>query len=129
MSETLDAKDDACLIAQSLMGHREAFGLIVERYKTLICSLAYARTGDLSQSEDLAQETFVAAWKQLGNLREPQKLKSWLCGIARNLICDAVKHQGREHRRAAADRVPVGDFLYVRFQDRAGEFALLRGAV
>jgi RNA polymerase sigma factor (sigma-70 family) len=101
MTETLDAKDDAHLIAESLMGHREAFGLIVERYKTLICSLAYARTGDLSQSEDLAQETFVAAWKQLGNLREPQKLKSWLCGIARNLTCDAVKHQGREPSHAA----------------------------
>jgi RNA polymerase sigma factor (sigma-70 family) len=59
-------------------------------------ALAYSATGNLSQSEDLAQETFVTAWKQLRNLREPEKLRSWLCRIARNLICDALRQQGRE---------------------------------
>ena len=35
------------------------------------------------RSEELAQETFVTAWKALGDLDEPARLKSWLCGIAR----------------------------------------------
>jgi len=87
---------DANLVAESLTGNREAFAQIVARYQTLVCSLAYSGTGDMSQSEDLAQETFVAAWKQLGNLREPHKLRSWLCRIARNLACDALSKQGRE---------------------------------
>jgi DNA-directed RNA polymerase specialized sigma24 family protein len=47
--------------------------------------LAYNATGSLAQSEDLAQEAFVIAWKQLPALREPEKLRSWLCGIVRNL--------------------------------------------
>ena len=38
----------------------------------------------------------MAAWKQLGALREPHKLRSWLCQIARNLTCGALKKQGRE---------------------------------
>lgn len=97
--ETTESSD-AALVADSLTGSREAFGQIVARYQTLICSLAYSRTGDLSQSEDLAQETFIAAWKQLVNLREPHKLRSWLCGIARNLTCDALKEQGREPSHA-----------------------------
>ena len=89
-------RSDAQLVAESLAGNREAFGGIVARYQTLICSLAYSGTGSLSQSEDLAQETFIAAWRQLAGLREPAKLRSWLCGIARNLIFDALKAQGRE---------------------------------
>jgi RNA polymerase sigma factor (sigma-70 family) len=77
--------DDAELVAQTLGGSRDAFGRIVARYKSLICSLAYSATGSITQSEDLAQETFVTAWKELPYLREPEKLRTWLCGIARNL--------------------------------------------
>jgi RNA polymerase sigma factor (sigma-70 family) len=88
--------NDAELVTRSLAGDRNAFGEIVARYQSLICSLAYSATGSLSQSEDLAQETFLAAWKQLRALREPAKLKSWLCAIARNLINDNFRKQGRE---------------------------------
>ncbi len=90
------AVNDADLVGQSLSGNRDAFGQIVARYQSLICSLAYSATGSLSQSEDLAQETFVAAWKQLPTLREPEKLRPWLCRISRNLIYDALREQGRE---------------------------------
>jgi RNA polymerase sigma factor (sigma-70 family) len=44
----------------------------------------------------LAQDTFVTAWKQLAGLREPEKLRAWLCGIARNLINNSLRRQGRE---------------------------------
>jgi RNA polymerase sigma factor (sigma-70 family) len=98
--ETLDS-NDATLVAQSLAGDRGAFGQIVARYQSLICSLAYSTTGSLAQSEDLAQETFVAAWKQLSRLREPHKLRSWLCGIVRNLSYTALHEQGREPSHAA----------------------------
>ena len=88
--------NDAELVGASLSGNRDAFGQIVARYQSLVCSLAYSATGSLSQSEDLAQETFVAAWKQLAGLREPEKLRAWLCGIARNLINNFLRKQGRE---------------------------------
>src|SRR5216683_1800187 len=87
---------DSELVKQSLAGNRDAFGWIVARYQSLLCSLAYSATGSLSQSEDLAQETFVTAWKQLADLREPEKLRSWLCRISRNLTYDALRRQGRE---------------------------------
>jgi RNA polymerase sigma factor (sigma-70 family) len=89
-------RNDAELVGESLAGNRDAFGQIVARYQSLICSLAYSATGSLSQSEDLAQDTFVAAWKQLADLREPAKLRAWLCGIARNLIHNALRRQRRE---------------------------------
>src|SRR5437879_3513426 len=87
---------DSKLVTESLAGDRDAFGWIVARYQSLLCSLAYSATGSLSQSEDLAQETFVTAWKQLADLREPEKLRWWLCRISRNLTCDALRKQGRE---------------------------------
>jgi RNA polymerase sigma factor (sigma-70 family) len=93
--------NDAELVAQSLRGSRDAFGQIVARYQTLICSLAYSATGSLTQSEDLSQETFVTAWKQLADLREPGKLRAWLCGIVRNLTRRSLRGQEREPVHAA----------------------------
>src|ERR1043165_5558333 len=98
---------DSELVAQSLGGNRDAFGKIVVRYQSLLCALAYSATGSLSQSEDLAQETFVTAWKQLADLREPEKLRSWLCRISRNLTYDAVRRQGRDpiHKAESLEEV------------------------
>ncbi len=78
-----------------------AFGRIVERYQSLICALAFSATGSVGQSEDLAQKTFVIAWQRLSGLREPMKLRSWLCGIARNRINTDLRQQGREPVHAA----------------------------
>ena len=101
------AGEDAELVGASLGGDREAFGLIVARYQSLVCSMAYSATGSLPQSEDLAQETFLEAWKHLASLREPGKLRSWLCGIARNRIHQWLRSQGREpsHQAESLDMV------------------------
>src|SRR5262249_45946286 len=91
-----ERSNDAELVAQCLVGDRDAFGQIVTRYQSLICSLAYSATGSLGQSQDLAQETFITAWKHLRLLRERDKLRAWLCGIARRLIGKALRRDGRE---------------------------------
>ena len=89
-------QNDAELVAESLEGNQDAFREIVQRYQTLICSLAYCATGSVSLSEDLAQETFVTAWKQLTALREPAKLRGWLCAIARFRISKQFRRQDCE---------------------------------
>lgn len=92
---------DARLVVETLKGSREAFGHIVARYQTLICSLAYSATGSFSQSQDLSQETFVIAWKQLSELREPGKLRAWLCAILKNRIYKTYRRDGHEPAHAA----------------------------
>ncbi len=79
----LDVTSDATLVAASIAGGYEAYAQIVSRYQRLLCSLGYSATGQLSQSEDLAQETFIEAWRKLDRLREPERLRAWLCGILR----------------------------------------------
>jgi len=103
--------NDAELVAESLAGNRDAFRRIVERYQTLISSLAYCATGNVSQSEDLAQETFVSAWKQLANLREPASLRPWLCSITRFLISKEFRRQGREPVHAAESLEAVDEWV------------------
>lgn len=88
--------DDLTLVNASLKGDRDAFAQIVNRYQTLVASVAYSGTGDLSQSEDLAQETFITAWKRLKSLREPGKLRGWLCGIARRITANARRREQRQ---------------------------------
>ena len=105
---------DAELVARTMAGDRDAFGQIVARHQTLICSLAYNATGSLTQSEDLAQETFLAAWRELRQLREPAKLRAWLCGIARNTIHNRCRRLKREPVHGAAEldaaaEVPAGN--------------------
>ncbi|MEO6992976.1 MAG: RNA polymerase sigma factor [Lacunisphaera sp.] len=97
----LETATDAELVAATLAGDRRAFGRIVERYQRLLCSLAYSATGELSQSEDLAQEAFVDGWRQLAGLREPEKLRAWLCGILRFKVRRLRRADGREPVRRA----------------------------
>jgi RNA polymerase sigma factor (sigma-70 family) len=93
---TAEEYTDTELVSRSLAGDRDAFSRIVSRYQTLICSLAYSRIGNLGQSEDIAQETFITAWKHLRLLREPVKLRAWLCGIVRNRVRKNLHREGRE---------------------------------
>lgn len=96
MGQTIAAVSDAELLEASKRGEHAAFGTIVERYQNVVCAVSYSRTRDQALSEDVAQETFLAAWRQLHQLREPGRLRSWLCGIASNLANKARKRTARE---------------------------------
>ncbi|HVT72560.1 MAG TPA: sigma-70 family RNA polymerase sigma factor [Lacunisphaera sp.] len=87
--------DDVRLVERHLAGDAAAFRQIVERHQGMVCALAYSACGDVARSEDLAQEVFVAAWKQLAQLREPAKLRGWLAGIARNTIASSRRTAAR----------------------------------
>lgn len=86
---------DERLLDDSRAGDRKAFGEIVRRYQNLVSSIAYSATGDLTRSEDIAQQTFVTAWQKQGDLRDPSRLVGWLAGIARNLVRRDFRHLRR----------------------------------
>ena len=76
-------------IEQSRAGDQTAFGRIVRKYQGIVSGVVYGILGDFHKSEDIAQETFLIAWKKLDELRDGEKLPGWLCGIARNLAYQA----------------------------------------
>jgi len=89
-------KQEEQLLESSLSGDKDSFGVIVQRYQSLICSIAYCATGDIGKSEELAQETFITAWKKLEQLKELSKFRAWLCAIARNLARKSIAEQHRD---------------------------------
>ncbi|WP_417389346.1 RNA polymerase sigma factor [Gimesia sp.] len=98
---------DAELIQRCGQGDQNAYGQIVERYQSLVCSVAYNRCGDLALSEDLAQEAFILAWQKRGDLKDVSKFKAWICTIVRNLAIRSLQRTGREVTRTAhLDTVP-----------------------
>ncbi|MDH4238663.1 MAG: sigma-70 family RNA polymerase sigma factor [Phycisphaerae bacterium] len=93
--------NEAELLQASLAGSREAFGSIIEQYQSLICGITYSAMGDVSKSEELAQETFIRAWKGLAGLKEAGKFRGWLCTIARNVVRTSIKRRGQDAIDAA----------------------------
>ncbi len=72
------AKTDAQLVEASRRGELEAFGHLVERYQDVVCAVGYSATGDRVLGEDVAQDTFVAAWQQLDRVRDVMRIGPWL---------------------------------------------------
>ncbi len=89
------SESDSNLWRLVCQGSAPAFEVLVRRHQSLVCAVAYCACGNLSLSEDLAQETFWTAWRQRTALEQPDRLKAWLCGIARNLAKNARRKASR----------------------------------
>ncbi len=66
---------------------------IVNEHQREILNFHYRLCGNRFEAEDLAQETFIKAYKKLDTLEEPEKVKSWLYTIARNVTIDFFRKQ------------------------------------
>ncbi|WP_435020333.1 RNA polymerase sigma factor [Tundrisphaera sp. TA3] len=94
-AEPTDSATDPDLWRRAAGGDSGAFAVLVERYQSLVCAVAYGTCGDLALSEDVAQETFWAAWRGRASLADPTRIRAWLCGIARNLGRNAGRRAAR----------------------------------
>ena len=91
------------LIARARLGDDDAFQSIFDRYSRPILSFIYDMTGVRDVAEELAQETFVRAYKNLGSLNDAEKLSTWLFGIARNVALEFLRTRRREERKVELD--------------------------
>lgn len=65
-------------------GDRAAFDRLVHHYRPVLLALAFLRTRDLSDAEDLAQEILLRVWQKLPGLRQPALLLPWMKTLAAN---------------------------------------------
>jgi RNA polymerase sigma-70 factor (ECF subfamily) len=82
----------------------------VERHQQALRAFLRRACGDWAQADDLAQETFLAAWSRIGRLKAGASVRAWLCGIGYNKHLTAARSAGRERARASvyeADREPT----------------------
>ena len=93
---------DRPAVDRARAGDTGAFEVLVVRYQARIVNYASAMVHDAGGAEDVAQETFVRAWRGLGRFRGESSFKTWLYSIATNI---ARTHLGRRGRQARiADR-------------------------
>ncbi|MCH8135507.1 MAG: RNA polymerase sigma factor [Proteobacteria bacterium] len=87
---------DEQLVRRVLAGRREDFGVLVRRHLAATYAVAYARTGNHADADDVAQETCLEALKSLDTLRDPAKFGAWLTGIARHTANRSNRKRARE---------------------------------
>jgi len=76
---------DGMLVQRCLNGDKEAFGFLVDRYKESVFGLlTYSKVGNIHDAQDIAQEAFLSAYKNLRQFRHPYKFHSWLYTITAN---------------------------------------------
>ena len=89
--------DESKLVELSLAGDPEAYAALVRQHQKMIRAVAFRMTGSPDDAEELAQDAFVRAYRQLGSFNGSSKFSTWLCQIAINLSLDWRR---REMRRA-----------------------------
>ena len=85
--EAQHAVEDAVLVRRAQKGEEAAFTRLYDRYARFIHGVLLARVG-AGEVEDLVQDVFLTAWKNLGTLRDPAAFGGWLSMIARNRAVD-----------------------------------------
>ncbi len=86
------------LITAAKSGRLAAYGALVERYQDGVRAFLAIRLGNPHEAEDLAQETFVTAFRRLGEFQDGLAFAPWVRGIAFNLL----RNHLRKHRPVAA---------------------------
>lgn len=90
--EAEHAGEDADLVQRARRGDEAAFTRLYERYARFVHGVLLARAS-ASDVEDLVQEVFLAAWKNLDTLRDPAAFGGWLSMIARNRASDMHRRE------------------------------------
>ena len=76
--------DETEVIRRCQDGESEAFRFVVERYGKVLYGTAYMMTRDRSLAEDLVQEAFLLAWRNISAFRSGTNLRAWLLRILVN---------------------------------------------
>ncbi len=93
------------IVARCQRGEAEAFAQLVVEHQDAVYAVAFCNTGDPVLSEDIAQDTFLQAWRSMHTLREPERVRAWLCGVARNLSRNTQRKRARETVAAEVDGI------------------------
>jgi RNA polymerase sigma-70 factor, ECF subfamily len=94
---------DAVAVARARGGDSEAFRLLVERHSRSVYKVAYRVTGNADDAEDVVQETFLKAYRQLERFEERASFGTWLHRIAWNCSVDLLRARPKREQAEEAD--------------------------
>jgi len=82
---------DQLYIDKVINGDASAFAYLVDNYKNMVFSLAYKMTNNKEEAEEVSQDTFIKAFKNLSNFKGDSKFSTWLYRICYHTTLDAIK--------------------------------------
>jgi len=77
------APADDELVQSTLSGDAESFGCLYDRYAGIVRAIAFEKTGNVTDAQDLTQDVFLRAFEKLSSLRDTTRFGPWVIGIAR----------------------------------------------
>ncbi len=105
-------ESDGAVVVRAQSGDGDAFRVLVERHSRSVFRLAYRMTGNEQDAEDVVQETFLRAYKQLSHYESRSSFSTWLYRIASNYSLDLIRMRKRhedKHDSASEDGRSVLD--------------------
>jgi RNA polymerase sigma-70 factor (ECF subfamily) len=96
MSRHVETTSEDALVSRSARGDEQAFGVLVERYKGMLYSMATRLMKDRGRAEDAAQESFIKAWAALPGFKGESKFSSWLYRICYNTCISELRKKRPE---------------------------------
>jgi RNA polymerase sigma-70 factor (ECF subfamily) len=104
---------DLAVVTKARLGDADAFRALVERHSRPLFRLAFRMTGNQHDAEDVVQESFLRAWRQLGKFDERASFGTWLYRIATNCSLDVMRSRKRRSADAQVEdpvlSLPSGD--------------------
>lgn len=93
---------DAAAVGRARSGDADAFRWLVERHSRPIFRVAYRMTGNEHDADDVVQEVFLRAYRQIGRFEERANFSTWVHRIAVNCSLDLLRARGRDERHRAS---------------------------
>ncbi len=107
-------QEERSLILNTRMGDRNAFGVLVERYRGQALRIAVSMVHDMETARDLSQDAFVKAYRSLGMFDLSSPFIPWFYQILRNVCRDYLRRKTRWRNvlgRVSVTREQTGDFM------------------
>lgn len=113
---TMQHDSDIEIIERVRTGDEHSYRLLVERYQTLVFTIAFRMVRDRAEAEDIAQDVFLKVFRTLDQFREESTFKTWICRITTNRCIDWKRKHGS--RQEATTQVEEADRIVDEIHER-----------
>ena len=107
----VEHQQDNIYISKVLEGDRNAFAYLVDKYKSMVYSLALRLVKDREEAEEISQDSFIKAYQSLASFKGKAKFSSWLYRIVYNTAISKLRQQPAG--RVSLDESNIADTLYI----------------
>jgi RNA polymerase sigma-70 factor (ECF subfamily) len=92
----LEDETDKSLVAFAVAGDEAAFGVLMNRYRSLMQASAQRTMGSIAEADDVVQDVFIIAWEKLSTVHDGDHVKAWLMRAVRNRSIDRLRKARRD---------------------------------